>query len=175
MSALLPLIMGFVFGFLLHRARVTDSNVIEGQFCLCDFTMMKVMLPAIVVGGLGVLALIHFGQASYHIKDANLLGVVLGSLLFGGALVFLGYCPGTVLAATATGSLHALAGVAGMIAGAILYAFSFSWIKSHILNVWALGKLRLPAMTGVPDVVWLVGLGILGLGFFAWLDRGKAR
>ena len=31
-----------------------------------------------------------------------------------------------------------------MIAGAILYAFSYGWIKAHILGVWALGKVRLP-------------------------------
>ena len=50
----LGLAMGFVFGWLLDRGRVTDCNVIEGQFRLSDFTMLKVMLPAIVVGGLGV-------------------------------------------------------------------------------------------------------------------------
>lgn len=174
MTVVLALAVGFAFGFLLHRARVTDSNVIEGQFCLCDFTMMKMLLPAIVVGGLGVLALVHFGHAIYYIKDANVLAVVLGGAMFGLAVAVLGYCPGTALAATATGSLHALAAVFGMIAGAVLYAFSFSWMKAHVLNVWALGKVRLPQMTGVPDFAWLLGLAVVSLAFFVWLDRRSA-
>lgn len=174
MSVVLPLLMGYVFGFLLHRARVTDSNVIEGQFCFCDFTMIKVMLPAIIIGGLGVLVLVRIGDAQYYIKDANLLGVLLGAVMFGVALVFFGYCPGTALAATATGSLHALAGVLGMIAGAILYAFSYGWIKTNILDVWALGKVRLPELTGVHDIVWFAGLGLIALVLFVWLERRAA-
>ncbi len=171
MSFLLPLTMGFVFGVLLHRARVTDSNVIEGQFCLCDFTMIKVMLPAMVVGGLGVLALTHAGAAHYHIKDANLLAVILGGAMFGAAIVFYGLCPGTGLAAVGTGSLHALAGVLGMVAGAILYAFSYAWIKAHILNVWALGKVRLPDLTRVPDLAWFAVVGAAGVAAFIWIER----
>ena len=174
MTVVLALTVGFVFGFLLNRARVTDSNVVEGQFCFRDFTMMKMLLPAIVVGGLGVLALVHFGQAIYYIKDANVLAVVLGGAMFGLAVAILGYCPGTALAATATGSLHALAAVFGMIAGAMLYAFSFGWMKAHVLNVWALGKVRLPQLTGVPDFAWLLGLAVVSLAFFVWLDRRSA-
>ncbi len=174
MTDVLALTVGFVFGFLLNRARVTDSNVVEGQFCFRDFTMMKMLLPAIVVGGLGVLALVHFGQAIYYIKDANVLAVVLGGAMFGLAVAILGYCPGTALAATATGSQHALVAVFGMIAGAMLYALSFAWMKAHILNVWALGKVRLPQLTGVPDFAWLLGLTVLSLAFFVWLDRRSA-
>ena len=171
MSLILPLAMGFMFGALVNRARVTDCNVIEGQFCLCDFTMIKVMLPAMLVGGLGVLALVQAGDAHYYIKDANMLGVILGGAIFGVALVFYGYCPGTGLAAVGAGSLHALVGVVGMIAGAILYAFSYSWIKAHILNVWALGKVRLPDLTGAPDLVWFAAVGILGAAAFVWVER----
>jgi uncharacterized protein len=174
MSVFLPLAIGFVFGVLLDRARVTNSDVIEGQFCLCDFTMVKVMLPAVIVGGLGVLALTRMGEAHYYIKDANLLGVLLGAAIFGIALVFVGYCPGTGLAAVATGSLHALVGVFGMIAGAILYAFSYGWIKAHILGVWALGKVRLPEATGVPDIIWFAAVGAIALAAFVWIERRNA-
>ena len=170
-SLALPLIMGFIFGFLLNRGRVTDCNVIEGQFRLSDFTMVKVMLPAMIVGGLGVLALTRMGEAHYYIKDANLLGVALGAALFGVALVFYGYCPGTGLAAVGAGSLHALVGVFGMLAGAILYAFSYGWIKAHILNVWAYGKIRLPEITGVPDLVWFGAVGIIAVALFIWVER----
>jgi hypothetical protein len=54
--ALLPLgvLFGFVFGWLLQRARLTDTNVIIAQLRLRDYTLFKVMLTAIIVDGTGV-------------------------------------------------------------------------------------------------------------------------
>jgi uncharacterized membrane protein YedE/YeeE len=176
MSALLlALAMGFAFGFLLHRGRVTDCNVIENQFRLRDFTVLKVMGTAIVVGGIGVMLLVDAGSAKYYIKDANLLGVALGAALFGVGMVLYGYCPGTGLAAVATGSLHALAGVAGMLLGGILFALSFDWVKAHILTVAALGKVRLPDLTGVPDAAWFAGLAVAAIAGFVVLEVMQRR
>ncbi len=154
----LGLAMGVVFGWLLDRGRVTDCNVIEVQFRLSDFTMLKVMLPAIVVGGLGVVLLVEAGEAKYYIKDANLLAVTLGAALFGVALVIWGYCPGTGLASVGTGSVHGLVGLIGMVFGAILYALTYGWVRSHVLGVAAFGKIRLPDVTGIPSLVWFLAL-----------------
>lgn len=43
-------LFGFCFGWLLHRARVTDTNVIVNQFRLRDFTVAKVILTGISDG-----------------------------------------------------------------------------------------------------------------------------
>ena len=170
-SVALALLMGAAFGFLLHRGRVTSCNVIENQFRLKDYTVLKVMLTAIIVGGVGVMALADASLAKYAVKDANLLGVALGAGLFGIGMVFYGYCPGTGLAAIATGSVHALVGALGMIAGGILFALSFDWVKANILTVGAYGKIRLPDMTGVPAPVWFAGLAVFALVFFVWAER----
>jgi len=53
------------------------------QLRLRDFTLFKVMLTAILVGGLGVFIRHSGGLAAYHIKPANLLAVALGAVLFG--------------------------------------------------------------------------------------------
>ena len=82
-----------------------------------------------------------------------------------------GYCPGTGLAAMGTGSVHAAVTMLGMVLGAILYAFSFDWIKAHILSVAALGPLRLPEATGVSDFVWFAALILIALGLFVWAER----
>lgn len=170
-----PILMGALFGFLLQRGRVTSCNVIENQFRLRDFTVLKVMGTAIIVGGVGVLLLIDTGSAKYYVKDANMLGVALGAALFGIGMVLYGYCPGTALGAIATGSVHALVGAFGMIVGAVLYALSFDWVKGHVLNVWALGKVRLPDLTGIPDAVWFVALAIGAAGFFWWVESSEAK
>ncbi len=171
MTILAPILMGAAFGFLLHKGKVTSCNVIENQFRLKDWTVLKVMGTAIVVGGVGVLALHDTGNAKYYVKDANLLGVGLGAALFGVGMVVYGYCPGTALAAIATGSVHALVGAFGMIFGAIAYALSFDWIKANILSVGALGKVRLPEITGIPDTAWFVALAIGAAAFFWWIER----
>jgi hypothetical protein len=64
----LGLLTGFVFGFVLQKGQVTKYAVIVKQFLFQDFTMLKVMLTAVVVGGLGVYALVAAGQATLHIK-----------------------------------------------------------------------------------------------------------
>lgn len=166
---------GLIFGFLLHRGGVANYGVIVNQFRFRDFTVLKVMLTAILVGGAGVLVLHALGHAEYHIKPANLLGVVLGGGLFGAGMVLYGYCPGTGVVAMATGSVHAVVGFFGMLIGGVLYALSFPWVETHLLSVAALGKLRLPEVVGVPDWVWLVGLAIVSGGVFWVLERRPGR
>ncbi len=164
---------GILFGVLLHRGGVATYNVIVNQFRLKDFTVLKIMLTAVVVGGVGVLALKQTGHAVWHIKPANMLGVAVGAALFGVGMVLYGYCPGTGIAAVATGSVHALAGFAGMLAGGVLYALSFRWIDANLLKVAAWGKVRLPDVTGVPDWAWMGLLAGLAAVVFWLLERGK--
>lgn len=166
--------MGIIFGVLLHRGGVANYNVIVNQFRFKDFTVFKIMFTAIIVGGIGVLLLKDAGHAQYHIKPANLLGVTLGAALFGVGMVLYGYCPGTGVAAVATGSLHALSGFVGMLVGGVLYALSFNWVEAHIQKVAALGKLRLPDVTGVPDWGWFLILGAIAVVIF-WLIETRFR
>ena len=173
LGLLLAVVFGAAFGWLLHRGRVTNYDVIVNQFRLKDFTVLKVMLTAIVVGGLGVLLFVQLGLAKWHVRDANMLGVLLGGGLFGVGMVLYGYCPGTGLAAVGTGSLHALVGVFGMIGGAILYAYSFDWVRNHILSTWNLGKITLSDATGLPALVIYLSLGALAVILFRALEKHR--
>jgi hypothetical protein len=164
-------LLGAVFGVLLHRGGVACHAVIVNQFRFRDFTVLKIMLTAIIVGGLGVLALNSAGLANLHIKAANLLGIVLGAGIFGVGMATLGYCPGTAIAAAAAGSVHALAGLAGAIVGGVLYAFSFPWISAKILPVGALGKVRLPDVTGIPAWLWFTGFAVGAVLLFRVIER----
>jgi hypothetical protein len=101
-------------------------------------------------------------------------GVALGAALFGVGMVIYGYCPGTGVAAIATGSLHALMGFAGMLAGAGLYALSYPWVETHIQTVAALGKIRLPQFTGIPEWCWFVILTVIA-GVVFWLLETKVN
>jgi uncharacterized protein len=166
--------MGILFGVLLHRGGVANYNVIVNQFRFKDFTVLKIMFTAIIVGGIGVLLLHGAGHAQYHIKPANMLGVALGAALFGVGMVLYGYCPGTGVAAMATGSVHAIVGFAGMLLGGVLYALSFTWVEAHIQKVGALGKVRLPEVTGISDWGWF-GILIAIAAVVFWLLETKFK
>jgi hypothetical protein len=53
----LGLLFGIVFGFLLQKGGMVKYEVLMGQFFLTDFTVIKVMLTAIIVGMIGIFSL----------------------------------------------------------------------------------------------------------------------
>jgi len=173
MALLLALVFGAAFGALLHRGRVLDFNTIVNQLRLRDFTVLKVMLTAIIVGGIGVFLLADAGAARFALRDTNLLAVVLGAGIFGIGIAIYGYCPGTGIAAMGTGNLHAGAGVLGMLAGGALYAFSFDWVRAHILPVGAFGRITLMDATGLGAVWVWAGLVAVALAVFTALERAR--
>jgi len=95
---------------LLQKGGVTRYDVIIGQLLLTDFTVLKVMLSAVVTGMVGVYALKGAGLANLHPKPGSLGSTAVGGLIFGLGFGILGYCPGTVVGAVAQGSLDALFG-----------------------------------------------------------------
>lgn len=171
----LGLLTGFVFGFLLQKGRVSKYRTIVGQFLLRDFTMLKIMLTAVIVGGIGVWTLVTLGLATLHIKPLLLGGVVIGGLIFGVGMSLLGYCPGTGVAAIAEGSRHAIAGVVGMLFGAAIYAEVYAPIKSTILTWGDYGKLTLVDLTGLPAGVLLGVIGVISVGLFVFIERWERR
>lgn len=175
-TLLLGALTGLVFGILLQKGGVTSFDVILGQFLLRDFTMIKVMLSAVVVGGVGIYGMRAAGMdVSLHIKNATLLGNALGGAIFGVGMAILGYCPGTGVAAIGAGSRHAIFGVLGMVAGAAIYAEVHPSMKSALLGIGDFGKATLPSLSGLSPWWFLAGVTIaVGFAFFkleAWERR----
>ena len=109
----LGLLFGVVFGFLLQKGGVAKYHVLLGVLLLEDFTVIKVMLSAIVVGMLGVFTLHAMGLVELHIKPTRYAANILGGLLFGVGFALMGYCPGTGAAALGQGNYDAIAGSSG--------------------------------------------------------------
>ena len=95
----LGLLFGICFGFLLRRVGVTSYAVIEGQLLLTDFTVLKLMLSAVIFGMAGFHLLRHFGFVQSHAAEGSMGSNVIGGLIFGVGFALLGYCPGTVAGA----------------------------------------------------------------------------
>jgi hypothetical protein len=143
-------VIGIGFGFLLEKGGVTRYDVIIGQLLLKDFTVIKIMLTAVVVGKIGVHFLRGIGVAQLHPKPGSIGSTLIGALIFGAGFGILGYCPGTMVGAVGQGSLDALfGGIPGMLLGAGLFAALYPRLESRILNRGSFGELTLPQLLKV--------------------------
>ncbi|MFO8133062.1 MAG: YeeE/YedE thiosulfate transporter family protein [Thermoplasmatota archaeon] len=140
--------VGVAFGFLLHRGGATSYDVMVGQLLLRDFTVAKIILSAIAAGMVGVYLLRHLGLVRLHPKACHLRRIVPGGLLFGVGFALLGYCPGTAAGAAGAGSLHALAGMLGILLGAGVYASLYPAVR-RLLPGEGQGRVTIPELLDV--------------------------
>ena len=151
---------GLIFGFVLQKARLTNFNTIVGQFLFKDFTVMKVIFTAIVIGSIGIYTMLHFGLLSeLYLENNSILGVIIGGLVMGTGMAILGYCPGSCVAAAGQGSRDAWWGLGGMIFGTLTYAKIQPWTKEYFLPEQT-SPTTIPNLLGMP--AWIV-LSIIGL------------
>ena len=108
----LGLLFGLAFGFLLQKGGVAKYHILLGVLLLEDFTVIKVMLSAIIVGMVGVLTMNRLGLVELHLKPTRYAANVLGGLVFGVGFALIGYCPGTGAAALGQGNYDAIGGSA---------------------------------------------------------------
>jgi uncharacterized membrane protein YedE/YeeE len=172
---LLGLVIGILFGVLLQKGRVAKFSVIIGQFILKDWTVVKIMGTAVVVGSVGVYALAASGHASLHVKPFLLGGVLLGGVCFGVGMAVFGYCPGTGVAACGEGKPDAMVGVLGMLVGALAFVAAFPALQPVIKGLGGMGKVTFPEVTGTSPWLWVAGLVGGGLTAIVLLSRrGKS-
>ncbi len=143
------LITGIIFGFFLQKGGVTQYNVIVGQLMLEDFTVVKIIITAIIVGMVGIYALYDLGKIELSPKSHSLKRVIPGGLIFGAGFAVLGYCPGTIAGAVGQGNLDALIpGLAGITMGAGFYAY-FHEKYGEIISEGSFSKPTLPAYLNI--------------------------
>lgn len=172
LKLVLGLLTGIVFGVLLQKGQAAKYQVIMGQFFLKNWTVVKIMLTAIVVGSVGVWALVNLGYASLQVKPAALGGVLLGGALFGSGLAIFGLCPGTGVAACGEGHRDAIFGVLGMFSGALAYVALYPSLQPITKSLGDWGRVTLPEVTGTSPWLWIAGLIVFG-AVVAWLLERK--
>ena len=171
----LGLLTGILFGFLLQKGQVAKYHVIVGQFLLKDWTVVKVMGTAVLVGAVGVYALVEMGWATLHIRPFLIGGVLVGAVLFGVGLVVLGYCPGTSVAACGEGRRDAMVGVLGMLAGAGLFVAMYQPLQPVIKGLGDMGQITVPETLAISPWVIVGGLVVVGVAGLVLLERFDHR
>lgn len=165
----IALALGGGFGFALERAGFGSARKLMAVFYLYDMAVVKVMFSAVVTTMAGLFLLSAAGLmdlSELYIETTNYAAQGIGGLLFGAGFLIGGYCPGTSMAAIATGRKDGLVFALGMLAGVWAYASVTpqldDWYKAT-----ASGEITLPGLTGIGMGWWLlVFAGILLLG--AW-------
>jgi hypothetical protein len=150
------LILGLLFGWSLNKAGLTHYARIVNVYRFRDMTVMRFMLTALVVGGFAIQAGIDLGFAtSAPIPPTFMLANLVGGVVFGIGMATAGYCPGTIVAEAGEGRLDAwVAGLSGLIVGAIVFGLLQPLIIPTLTRVGALGRVTFASLTGASP--WLV-------------------
>lgn len=171
----LGLVFGLIFGFLLQKGGVAKYHILLGVLLLEDFTVVKVMLTAIIVGCIGIFSLQALGLVKLHVKPTRYAANIIGGLIFGIGFALIGYCPGTGAAALGQGNWDAIAGIAGLMLGSYLFAEASGWLDKTLMKAGDRGKLMLPELVGVSLPVFLVVFVPLLIAAVFAIDRIAAR
>lgn len=163
----LGLLFGVIFGFLLQKGGVGKYEVLIGMLLLKDFTVLQVMLSAVVVGMLGIWALHAGGLVKFHVKPTHYGANTLGGILFGVGFGLAAYCPGTSATALGQGNFDAVAVMLGMMAGSYVFAEASGWIAGTV-NQWGeRGELTLPKLLGIRPAIFVPLFAVVVVLFLA--------
>ena len=179
-SLVIALLLGVGFGFCLERAGFGSARKLTAVFYLYDMAVVKVMFTAIVTAMAGLFVLSALGWmdlSELYIEPTNLAAQALGGLVFGAGFIVGGYCPGTSIAALATGRKDAMAFALGMLVGVTVFAEFTPGIEDWIKQ-GSLGEMTLPGLTGI-GMGWWVLVFVAFLAFAGWgmgrLEQNFAR
>jgi uncharacterized protein len=178
-SFIVAFLLGLGFGFSLERAGFGSARKLVSQFYLNDLAVFKVMFTAIVTAMLGVTYLSWMGfldLSLVYLVPTFLPAQVVGGVILGVGFVVGGYCPGTALAATATGRVDALVYGAGLYAGTLLFAELYPIFKPlHTAN--PMGQVTIPQFFNLPYGVVVFAVVLMAIGGFAgagWVEKKMA-
>ena len=172
MSLFYGLITGILFGILLQRAEVLRYDRQVGALRLMDMTIFKFMLTAIIIGSVGVYLMKDLGLVKLSLKATSIGAQVVGGLMFGIGWALLGYCPGTAGGALGEGRLDAFWGIIGMLFGAAVHAFAYSFLKTQLLGIGSFGKIAMPQILGINHWIVIIAFGAMVV-FFFWIFEKK--
>ena len=167
-SLVVAFLIGIGFGFFLERAGFGSARKLVSQFYLNDLAVFKVMFTAIVTAMLGVTYLGWIGWLDLslvYLVPTYLVPQIVGGLILGVGFVVGGYCPGTSVAATATGRVDGLLYVLGIFAGMFAFAEMYPLLKGFYLSGAGVA-MTLPAAFGLPYGVVVFAVVLMAVGGF---------
>lgn len=142
MTALLSLLFGGTFGYVLSRSGAADYDYIQRMFLLESFQLYGIIGTAVVLTAPIIWLLKRRGRtlsgAAINVESKpGHRGNVAGGLLFGVGWSICGMCPGPILVNIGEGKMYAFAALAGALVGTALFGRLYNTLQA---------PLRLPPM-----------------------------
>lgn len=166
MKILSGLIIGAIFGFMLHRGGLVRYSRIVGALLLRDFKAMNFMFTGLAVAAIlyGISDMANLGTVP-RINGYFGVGHIIGGVLFGIGMAVAGLCPGTCAARFSSGKLLVGVGVLGIFVGVFMYELLFSTVSAIG------GTPRFITLSMVFDIPYgylaiIFGLLFIGISFF---------
>src|SRR3954470_5624753 len=146
--AILYLVLGTIFGFVLSRSGAADYDYIQGMFLFERWQLYGIIGTAVALTAPGVWLIRRHGRSAggrpiaIQLKPLN-RGSVAGGLMFGIGWSIAGMCPGPILVNIGEGKIYAVAVLAGALPGAGAVAALYSKLQRPM----QLPVLSMPAAT----------------------------
>ena len=173
MHILPTIILGAVFGFLLHKAGLTKYHKIVNVFRFTDLTVLKFMMTALVVAMSGLYALKALGAITFpNVPATYLVGNMVGGLIFGVGMALAGFCPGTCVSGAGEGKLdYLIPGMLGFLTGAVLYGLTYEAVFPKLSSYANYGNVVIPTLWGVSPFLFITVFTLMALLLFYFIDR----
>lgn len=190
--ALGGLVIGFVFGFVVHRTNFCTMGSLSDILSFEDYRRFRSWLLAIAVSILGAQLLhaagaVDLAKSMYLTPNFNWLGNLIGGLMFGFGMVFAGGCTSRNLVRAGAGDLRALIVIivvgifSYMTIGGLIGPLRAELQDTTQINLTALGPdsqgmgALLAQFTGLEGgvAVWIVAAVLAGaLLIYCFSDKG---
>lgn len=146
MQALIYVLFGTAFGFVLSRSGAADYDFVQGMFLFENLQLYGIIGTAVAVTAPGLWLLKRHGRTAggeaLRVKPkASHRGNVAGGVLFGIGWSITGMCPGPILVNLGEGKVYAMGALAGALVGAALFGAVYRRIAP---------PLGLPALAPAP-------------------------
>lgn len=167
------LLIGIVFGFAFEKSKVFEAFSIIGQLFFKRFTMLKVLMTAMVTSMIVLGIMQQLGVFEFKLKELNLFSNILGGGLLGVGIALSGACPGTVFAQIGVGYKDAIFTFLGGLVSAFIYSF-WNCSISDFFSPWSMGKVSLTDLLGISQLSITLGIAVLCILCLIGLEKFRS-
>ena len=132
--AIIYLVAGAAFGFVLSRSGAADYDFIQAMFLFESFQLYGIIGTAVALTAPGLWLIKRCGRTAFgrpieiELKTLN-RGTIAGGLLFGVGWSMAGMCPGPIFVNVGEGKVYALAALAGALTGAGVFGALYARLQ----------------------------------------------
>jgi hypothetical protein len=173
MNVLVPVLLGFAFGFVLQKGGLTQYPKVAGVFRFAELTVLKFLLSALVTGAIAIRVLTAAGVvAAVPVSDTYLLGNLVGGMLHGVGMALVGFCPGTIVAGAGEGRLDNLVfGIPGLFTGALAFGWAWPAFFPALSRIGALGRITFGELIHASPALLVLLFALMVLILFYLVER----